>query len=163
MLAIRFAPAALMLAFAAPALAQQPTPFENAAMAVVAPCTNMKVDAETAAAAVTACTPVGQNMAALKDKTPGIAGHDLNVHHIVTSMALTRIGNAYSFQDGNRRTARVCVQMELAWKEVAQVDPAASPGYAAVIKQLRDSSINVIGKCRSENGTPAGAPPLPPQ
>ena len=140
---------ALAVAAAMPAMAQTTTPFEDAAMKTVQPCFDIKASEETASAAISACQQALRDIAALKSQTPGLADHDLNVARVVNSMAQTRIGSAYTFQDGNRRTARVCTQMELAWAEVSQLNPAASPGYVPLLKQLTDSSINVIGKCRS--------------
>jgi hypothetical protein len=101
------------------------------------------------------------DITALKAQTPSVAGHDLNVYLVVNSMALSRVGNALAYQDGNRRTARVCTKMEESWANVSRIDLSASPNYAAVIKNLRNSSISVVGKCRSENGVPASAMPLP--
>jgi hypothetical protein len=160
MIAIRLAPLALMLAVVAPASAQTTTPFEDAAMALVKPCFDIKPATETAAAAIAACEKVIADVAALKAQTP-VAGHDLNLYLVVNSMALSRIGHSFAYQDGNRRTARVCTKMEESWANVSQIEPSASPTYAAVIKDLRKSSISVLGKCRSENGAPPGATPLP--
>jgi hypothetical protein len=159
---IRLSLAALALvALGPPAGAQTATPFENTAMATVASCFATAVTVETAAQAITACEKTITDMSALKVQNPAITGHDLNVYLIVNSMAETRIGNSYATLDSNVRTPRVCVRMERSWALVSQLQPAASPSYVATIAKLRDSSIAVIRKCREENGTPQGAPPLP--
>lgn len=159
---IRLSLAALAFAtLGPPASAQTATPFENAAMAATASCFAITATVETAAQAIAACEKTITDMSALKAQSPAIAGHDLNVYLIVNSMAETRIGKSYASQDNNVRTARVCERMERSWALVSQLAPAASPGYVAMIGNLRDSSIAVIRKCREENGTPQGAPPLP--
>ena len=154
--------AALALASVLPAHAQTSTEFENVAMAVVGKCLELKPSATTAQSAVDTCSKVVTDMATLKQAAGTLAGHDQNVYLVVSSMAHSRVGNAYSFLDGGVRTARVCAKIEEAWGLTSQIAPAASPAYADMVNQLRTTTVSTIAKCRNEFGAPAGAAPLPP-
>ncbi len=151
---------ALAAVIVLPAHAQTPTPFESQATGIATPCLQAESTPEAAPGAVTSCQKLAVDLAGLKTATPSLAGHDLNVYHVVMSMAQSRIASSYGRIDGVR-SARVCQHTENAWSHVAKITPADSPSYAAMIGDLRSSSVGAIGKCRNEFGTPAGAAPLP--
>jgi hypothetical protein len=44
---------------------------------------------------------------------------------------------------------------------VAGTNPGASPGYTAMIENLRQTTSGTVRLCRNEKGTPVGATPLP--
>lgn len=144
----------------APVAHAQTTEFENAAIAVANACLAGGSTPEAAPAAVTACEKLLVDLETLKSAAPAIAGHDLNVYHVVAGMALTRIASSYGRIDGVR-SARVCQRTEDAWRHTSQIVPASSPAYMATIDELVKSSVSTIRLCRSEFGTPAGAPALP--
>lgn len=151
----------LALGVGASAFAQTPTALENQMTGLAAGCMAFKVTPETAQSAVTSCDKLVADLEALKQSTPGLAGHDLNVFHVVMAMAQTRVANSYGKLDGVR-SARVCQRMELSWRATSAVDATQSPGYATLIKGLVDSSVSTTRLCRNEFGAPVDAAPLPP-
>jgi hypothetical protein len=151
---------ALLATMGAPFAHAQTSEFESAALVVANPCLTSGSTPEAAPAAVAACEKLIVDLATLKAAAPDIAGHDLNVYHIVASMAHSRVASSYGRIDGVR-SARVCQRSEDSWRHVSQIAPASSPAYAATIDDLVKSSTETIAKCRSEFGMPAGAPLLP--
>ncbi len=149
----------LSCATAAPASAQAATTFENAAIALSSDCFNAAPTSD-AEGAIAACSKYLGDMGGLTTRSSPLSAQDMNVDLIVRTMALSRIGRAYAHIDGVR-SARVCTKMEESWGLVSRIDVAASPSYAAMIESLRASQIEVVGKCRNEQGAPAGAVPLP--
>jgi hypothetical protein len=149
------------VAFAAPAIAQAAGPFEKAATKLSESCLALKANAESAAVTIPVCEKTLRDLSELRASYPPLSMHERNVDAVIISMAETRIGNAYAFQDNNVRTARVCARMERSWAALAKADPAASPSYTALLKSLIGSTVAVIGKCRAQVGVPPDAPPLP--
>lgn len=88
--------------------------------------------------------------------------HDGNLRHMYRAYVQTMIGGAYVEID-KVRSARVCTQAEASWADLAKiVDAESPPDYLEAFVAMRQAAIPTITKCRSEKGTPAGAPPLPP-
>jgi hypothetical protein len=154
---------ALVALFAAAGLearAQTTSEFEGIATTLANACMGA-VPKDNPQLAITTCDKLIVDIDTLKAAAPSLAGHDLNVYRVVVAMAQSRVGNSMGIVDG-ARTARVCDRVERAWDQVSKIDAAASPSYAAVIKNLTDSSVTTTRLCRTEKGTPAGAAPLPP-
>jgi hypothetical protein len=150
----------LVFGVAPAAQAQEQTEFERYALAIAGACLNSESTPEAAPAAVTVCEKMVTDIDTLKSAVPDVAGHDLNVYHIVRGMGLSRVAASYGRIDGVR-SARVCQRTEDAWRHTSQVVAASSPTYTDTIRTLVTSTTDAITKCRSEFGTPAGAPPLP--
>lgn len=142
------------------ALAQQSTAYEQAAIAAASACF-AAAPTDNAAAAVSACSTLLTSMSDLRTSFAPLSGHDQNVDLVVRTMATTRVGRAYSILDGGVRSARVCTEMEKSWALISQMNPAASPQYTETMASLRDTQVDVVRKCRNEQGVPAGAVPLP--
>ena len=143
------------------ASAQSPTAFETQATSLASACLSAPNSTpETASAAIAPCEKLIVDIDALKQANPSLAGHDLNVFLLVKSMGETRVAGSYGAIDGVR-SARVCDRTERGWTLISQVNKAQSPTYVGTIDNLVRSSISAISKCRQENGTPAGAAPLP--
>jgi len=152
---------ALAVAGAVEASAQAPPSFETQATALAAGCLSAGNETpEAASGAIAACEKLIVDLDALKQASPALGGHDLNVFLIVKAMGETRVASTYGKIDGVR-SARVCDRTERGWVSVSQVNKADSPAYAAMVDRLVASSVGAIGKCRQEFGTPAGATPLP--
>lgn len=151
---------AVVVLHGASASAQGTSTFESRATTLANSCLIAQATAEAAVTTVAACDKVVTDLAALKASTTNPSGHDSNVFSVVTAMAQTRIANTYGKVDGVR-SARVCQRVELAWAETSKLDAAASPSYAAMMKDMVDASISATTKCRNEFGTPADAAPLP--
>lgn len=151
---------ALLATTGAPVAHAQVSEFENAALAVANSCLTSGSTPEAAPAAVAACEKLIVDLATLKAAAPGLAGHDLNVYHIVASMAHSRVAASFGRIDGVR-SARVCQRSEQSWTHVSQIVAASSPAYGPTIDGLFKSSTGTIAKCRSEFGAPAGAAALP--
>jgi hypothetical protein len=162
MRAIHLALCAFATTGGAPAMAQQPSAFESAALKTINSCLSTQAtDISSAKMAESVCRQAIADLAALHRATYGMSAHDQNVYLVTHSMATTRIGHAWSKLDGDVRTSRVCMQMEAAWTAVSQLVPSASPTLAETMKTLRDSSINVVRTCRADYGTPANSTLLP--
>lgn len=142
------------------ALAQQGTAYEQASIAAASACF-AAAPTDNPSASVNACGALLTAMGKLRTSFEPLSGHDQNVDLVVRTMATTRIGRAYSILDGGVRTARVCAEMEKSWSLISQMNPAASPQYTDTMASLRETQIDVVRKCRNEQGTPAGAVPLP--
>ncbi len=153
--------AAAMLAGvgAAPAMAQSSTDFENAAIGLATGCLNAEPTTNPDGV-ISACSKFVGDMGGLLTQSAPLSAHDTNVDLIVRTMAISRVGRAYAQLDGVR-SGRVCQKMEESWGLVSRIDTAASPAYTSMIESLRTSQIEVVGKCRNEQGTPVGAVPLP--
>lgn len=153
--------AAAMLAgvAAAPAMAQSSTAFENAAIGLATGCLNAEPTTNPDGA-ISACSKFVGDMGGLVTQSAPLSAHDTNVDLIVRTMAISRVGRAYAHLDGVR-SGRVCQKMEESWALVSRIDAAASPTYTGMIDSLRTSQIDVVAKCRSEQGMPASAVPLP--
>jgi hypothetical protein len=143
-----------------PALAQAPSTLETQMTGLAGSCLAAKVTPETAQDAVMFCDKLVADLAAFKQGTPNLMGHDLNVFHVVMAMAQSRVANSYGKLDGVR-SARVCERMELSWQATSAIDPGLSPSYATMIKSLVDTSVSTTRTCRNEFGAPPGAIPLP--
>lgn len=153
---------AVMLAGVAvgPAMAQSSTAFENAAIGLVTGCLNAEPTTNPDGA-IAACSKFVGDMGGLVTQSSPLSAHDTNVDLIVRTMAISRVGRAYAHLDGVR-SGRVCQKMEESWALVSRINAAASPAYTSMIGSLRTSQIDVVAKCRSEQGMPTGAVPLPP-
>lgn len=152
--------AVLMILAGAPVAHAQTSEFENAALAVANACLTSGSTKETAPTAVAACEKLLVDLETVRSAAPGIAGHDVNVYHVVASMAQSRIAASYGRIDGVR-SARVCQRTEDSWRHTSQIVPASSPAYAAMIDGLVKSASDTIAKCRGEFGAPANAAALP--
>jgi hypothetical protein len=61
------------------------------------------------------------------------------------------------------RSSRICTQTEASWLQLTRIIDAASPqNYQTAFQTMRDSTAKAVRLCRSEKGTPPGAPPVPP-
>lgn len=111
---------------------------------------------------IAVCQQAFADVAALRSATPDATQHDLNAAHMVRSYLSTQIAGQYLKIDGVR-SSRVCAQEETSWAELSGIVDSASPeGWRKQFAELRESAVAPVAKCRSEMGTPPGAPPLPP-
>jgi len=164
--AIHKACAALVLAAASPAFAQtnDPAMIDQAYDSRVMACLDANRDNETitpqSRQAACEANLVETNAYYATRVTPG--QHEMNVYYFHRGFLQLEIGGAFLKQD-TRRSARVCQQTELAWLDLSLIVDSASPdAYQANYVSMRGGIAGAVKVCRSEFGTPAGAPPLPP-
>jgi hypothetical protein len=89
--------------------------------------------------------------------------HETNLYNVMVSLAHTTIGSKMGAIDG-ARTSRVCGELESSWSFLSKLIPGNSPpDYASDMYTLQQRAVAPLKLCRSEFGTPAGAPRLPPE
>ena len=71
---------------------------------------------------------------------------------------LLSVANAYVAIDG-ARTARVCDDSERAWQGLGNISPTVS--YRDAVSTSEQTVMSIIRLCRSEQGAPGWARPLP--
>jgi len=124
------------------------------------PCTEA-ADNPSAASAIGICQTALVNVETIKTAHTSMSAHENNIYFVVQALAHTTIGSKMGQIDG-ARTARTCGELELAWKAFSGVDESQSPAsYAGDMKTMKLKAVPAVRLCRSEFGTPFGAPPLP--
>jgi hypothetical protein len=155
----------LLAAFAvalAPAASGQATQseFERYAIAISNPCLQLQVTAESAADVAAKCEKTGADLMLLKSAVPDVAGHDLNVFHIVRGSVFARLARVNAILYGVK-SQPVCGALESAWTHFAAFKVADSPSHEAAARQLSTSTVGEVKAGRAEFGAPDNATPLP--
>lgn len=152
----------LFLAFAAtaPAMAQE-QPVSTRILLAGNSCTTAGDKGAGNQEVIGACYQAASTIQAIRDANT-LNPHEMNLYHVMLSLAHTTIGSRMGAIDG-ARTKRTCDELEISWANLSKLVPGNSPpDYASDMFTLQQQAVQPVKLCRSEFGTPAGAPRLPP-
>jgi hypothetical protein len=98
----------------------------------------------------------------VRARHPSAVQADVNLYLYLKAFSYSTIARSLGDAAGGMRTARVCEAVETSWASFsAIVLSASSPEDRELFEEGKKGWATTVGLCRSENGTPTGAPPLP--
>lgn len=153
----------LSLGLATPVFAQQEQPADVGTRIMLAanPCATAPDTGIAPQTVIDMCNTALGDMQKLKDAST-LNPHQLNLFYVMSAMAHSTIGSKMGEIDKSR-SARTCTELEASWALLSKLIPGNSPpNYASDMYSMQQQAVAPVKLCRSEFGTPAGAPRLPP-
>jgi hypothetical protein len=154
---IRSTVLACVLAFGAPAMAQEGESWETRFLLIANPCMESQASNKLAI-----CEQANSDLLNRAASYPGpMPRHEDNVYRAMRGVLYLNIAVEMGAADGSR-SKRSCEAIEKGWADVSLIDTQYSPQRAADMQSIRSDVLRAVRVCREDFGkTPAWAPDLP--